>query len=75
MKRSGFFDLLLEASVLTSDFITVCFNSLSGVGRRPIAHTCVKELHLSYCYNTYLEFVEEITYVLGDDRCWAMNSL
>ena len=65
---------VMGSSVLTSDCITVCFNTMTGAGRRPIAHTCPKELHLSSNYSTYLEFVEEFTSVLSNEECWSINS-
>ena len=50
-----FLRFVTGSSVLTSS-ITVVFNNLSGLARRPIAHTCSCMLELSSSYTTYGEF-------------------
>ncbi len=39
--------------------IQVTFNVLTGLGRRPIAHTCNYTLELPATYQSYQEFVQE----------------
>lgn len=59
-------------SVLTGEHISVTFNTLSGIARQPIAHTCGYVLEL---YVSYLDFVGEFSTILGNDEyCWAMDS-
>lgn len=70
-----FLRFITGSSVLTSDPINVSFNALTGITRRPIAHTCSNMLELPHTYNTFLEFVEEFTALLGSEHCWRMNSL
>ena len=43
-------------SVCSTTGISVTFNSLSGLGRRPIAHTCDCILQLSSTHLNYDEF-------------------
>lgn len=71
-----FMRFVTGSSVVTCDCIRVCFNSLSGLARRPLAHTCSNQLELPHNYNTFLEFVQEWTVLLGnEDYCWSMDSL
>jgi hypothetical protein len=63
-------------TVLTSKDIFVSFNGLSGIARRPLAHTCSNILEIPYTYATFLEFVEEFSAVLASDAdCWAMDAM
>ena len=71
-----FLRFVTGSSVVTVDSIKVSFNALSGLARRPIAHTCSNLLDLPQTYNTFLEFVEEFSVLLAsEDFCWSMNSL
>lgn len=63
------------SSVVTSNNINVTFNALAGLARRPTTHTCSNLLELPYTYNTFMEFVEEFTGLLGNECCWSMDSL
>ena len=57
--------------------ITVIFNKLQGIARRPIAHTCSGTLELSTCYASLPEFVGEFRAVLTTSDChtWTMDSI
>lgn len=71
-----FLRFVTGSSVVTVDNISVRFNALTGLARRPIAHTCSNMLELPHTYNTFVEFVEEFTVLLGNEEyCWSMNSL
>ena len=62
MKRAEihrFLRFTTESSVLLASNISVPFNSLSGLVRRPIAHTCSSTLELSSIYINYLDFENE----------------
>ena len=60
----------------TSQKLEFQFNMLSGLSRRPIAHTCSSILELSATYNSYPEFVKEFRLVLSDDTyTWIMDAL
>ena len=50
---------LLRFVTGSSVMICVTFNSLSGLARRPISHTCACTLELPVTYTTYLDFAEE----------------
>lgn len=61
------------SSVLTGRNISVSFNGLSGLARRPIAHTCGYELELPSTYVNYMEFEKEFNAILADDEyAWNM---
>ena len=61
---------------MVSGGITVTFNNLSGIARRPIAHTCDCCLELPSAYTSYLEFEHEFNAVLADDNyAWQMDSI
>ena len=51
--------------VITVSHITVTFNTLHGLARRPIAHTCSATLDLSSTFSTYLEFSQEFRAILN----------
>ena len=62
------------SSVLLNNRITVTFNSLSGLARRPIAHTCGCIIELPSSYMTYPEFEMEFNAILADnDHVWKMD--
>lgn len=70
-----FLRFVTASPVLTGENISISFNALSGIARRPIAHTCANILELSYTYSTYLEFVEEFKALLNNNDCWAMDCM
>ncbi len=57
---------------LCKDRIEVTFNTLSGLSRRTVAHTCGAVLELSCTYNSYPEFRKEYDSVLSGD-CFTMD--
>lgn len=64
------------SSVLTVASLSVQFNRLSGLARRPIAHTCSCVLELPVCYTNYSDFHSEWMSVLNDpELCWMMDSI
>ena len=54
------------------DAIQVNFTNLSGLGRRPIAHTCNTVLELSSTYQSFPELREELSAILASDY-WEMD--
>lgn len=64
------------SSVLSVSCIIVQFNRLSGLARRPCAHTCDALLELPISYANYSDFHGEWMAILNDnDLCWVMNCL
>ena len=57
------------------DEIKVTFNGLSGLSRRPIAHTCSCTLELPVSYATYLEFAQEFDAIFTRELSWIMDAL
>ena len=55
--------------------LKVAYNRLSGLARRPIAHTCGYTLELSCNYHNYSEFASELMTVLHDENSWRMDAL
>ena len=53
------------SSVCSAMDILVTFNSLSGIARRPIAHTCDTTIELSTSYVNYDDFYDEFKAVLN----------
>ena len=60
--------------MLREEDISISFNALTGIARRPIAHTCGHVLELSSTYSTYVEFVKEFSAVLSSKYCWPIDS-
>ena len=71
----NFLRFVTGSGVCMNSRITVSFNALSGLARRPISHTCGCQLELSTAYTTYLDFASEFTAVLADECCWEMQSI
>ena len=67
-------------SSVCPDELNVTFNSLSGLGRRPIGHTCSYTLELSSMYPSYLDFENELNQVLSSSHVdaewtWRMDAV
>ena len=54
------------SSVCTVRRIDVSFNTLSGLARRPVAHTCDPLLELPSTYMNYSEFYSEFQAILSE---------
>lgn len=66
------------SSVCSENAIHVQFNRLTGLARRPIAHTCNSTLELPVDYINYSDFYEEIYCFLTqteNEFYWRMDSL
>lgn len=62
------------SAVLIAEKINISYNSLTGLSRRPIAHTCACILELPSTYASHLEFEQEFTAILADDEySWGMH--
>ena len=71
----NFLRFVTGSSACSSMKIGVHFNSLSGVSRRPIAHTCAPSLELSCTYKSYPEFVDEFQACMADPYSWIMDAI
>ncbi len=63
------------STVCNGSKLGVIFNTLEGVGCRPIAHTCEPSLELSSNYLTFPEFVTEFKAYLANEYSWVMDAL
>ena len=70
-----FLRFVTGSSVAIGKDISITFNNLSGLGRRPIAHTCSCLLELSVNYSTSIEFAAEFKQVLSSDLSWIMDAI
>ena len=71
-----FLRFVTGSSVMIADRITVIFNNLSSLARRPISHTCDCSLEISRTYATYTEFEEEFsTNLAAESSIWTMDSI
>ena len=64
--------------VCITPVIRITFNSLSGLARRPIAHTCDCSLELPTTYSNYNDFRGEFQSILMDTEnefSWRMDAL
>ncbi len=62
--------------VISVPYITVTFNTLQGLARRPISHTCSSILELPSTYQSLPEFVAEFEAILADaSYSWSMDSI
>ena len=75
---SLFLCFVTGASVCIVPTIKVKFNTLSGLGRRPIAHTCDSLLELPTSYTNYEDFRGEFKNILdmtSDSFSWHMDGI
>ena len=64
------------SAVCSSSTITVSFNNLDGLARRPISHTCTNSLELASTYRSYVEFKTEFLAILSEDSvAWEMDAI
>ena len=71
----GFLRFVTGSTFITVPTITVTFNRLSGLQRRPLSHTCSATLELSTKYTTATEFCSEFRSVLQSEGGWAMDGI
>lgn len=72
----NFLRFVTGSSVLSYAPIKVTFNDLSGLARRPIAHTCDNCLELPTNYSTYIDFTSEFEAILSDtEYSWSMDAI
>ena len=70
-----FLRFITGSSALLTKEISVTFNSNSGKGRNPIAHTCGCVLELPSTFFSYLDFEAEFTAVLENEHSWEMLAI
>lgn len=70
-----FLRFVTGASVCTSNRLSVTFNSVEGLARRPVAHTCAYSIELSTSYSSYSEFAQEFSAILNtkQTQLWSMD--
>ena len=72
----SFLRFVTGSAVCSTSTIQVTFNMLTGLGRRPIAHTCSYTLEIPATYQSYSEFVGDFRAVLNDcDSVWIMDGI
>lgn len=71
-KLAKFVRFISWSELTLFDAIQVNFTNVSGLGRRPIAHTCNTVLELSLSYQSFPELREEFSAILESDY-WEMD--
>ena len=71
----NFLRFVTGSSVILDKKISISFNSLCGLARRPISHTCGCTLELPATYMTYPTFAEEFLTVLQSEVAWPMEAM
>ena len=66
---SNFLRSVTGSDILTCSSIKVTFNTLEGLIRRPVIHTCGPMLELATTYQSYNELVDELSSILSDKSC------
>lgn len=73
-----FLRFVTGASVCIAPKIEITFNNLSGLARRPIAHTCDFNLELPTAYINYEDFYGDFKVILtstSEEFWWRMDAL
>ena len=68
-----FLHFLAGSDVITCEHITVEFNSLDGIQRRPVVHTCGPMLELPTTYESYTELAEEFSNIMRSEQAWSFD--
>ena len=72
----AFLRFVTRSFVICVPNISVTFNSVDGLARGPISHTCSATLELSSTYSSLPQFVAEFRSVLADPQyTWRMDSV
>lgn len=72
----SFLRFVTGSSVCSAKSITIIFNNLQGLARRPIGHTSSNTLELPSSYLSHLEFITEFQAVLADEEySWKMDAI
>lgn len=71
-KLSNFVRFVSGSELMLFAAIQIEFTDLSGLGRRPIAHTCNTVLQLPSTYQSFPELREEFSSILSSDN-WEMD--
>lgn len=71
-----FLRFVTGSCVCTASGIGVTFNSLEGLARRPVVHTCSRTIELPTTYVNYEEFSSEFDKIMkSDDIAWCMDAI
>ena len=68
-----FLHFLTGSDVITCEQVTVEFNSLDGLQRRPVVHTCGPMLELPTTYDSYTDLAEEFTNIMRSEQAWSFD--
>ena len=74
----SFLRFVTGSAVYLAKSIQITFNNLTGLGRRPVSHTCSCTLELPISYITKYEFVSEFQEVLRESDnvfAWMMDAI
>ena len=74
-RARAFLRFVTGSSVCSVETLQIEFNTLCGLGRHPIAHTCNNILELSSTYESYPVFCKEFHLGLSSDTfTWIMDA-
>lgn len=70
-----FLQFVTGSSLVLVPRIEVAFTTLSGIQRRPIAHTCSCRVDLSTEYESFAAFCKEFDTVISKEECFQYNAI
>ena len=71
----GFMRFVSGSTSCMTNQLEVQFNTLSGLSRRPIAHTCSSIIDVPSTYDSYPEFEKEFNLILTNKLSMTMDAL
>ena len=74
-KVSLFLQFVTGSSLLLVSKVEVAFTNLSGIQRRPIAHTCTDRIDVSTEYESFAAFAKEIGSILVKEECFQYTAI
>ena len=74
-KVSNFLQFVTGSSVVLVPYIEVAFTDLSGILRRPIAHSCTCRIDVSTEYESFAAFCKEFHTIVTKEECFQYNPI
>ncbi len=68
-----FLHFISGSDCLACDSIEITFNALSGLQRRPIAHTCGPRLEIATTYESFGDLASEFNNIMKDEQAWSFD--
>lgn len=70
-----FFQFVTGSNLVLVSSTEVAFTAISGVEKRPIAHTCVSRIDISTEYESLSAFSKEFDFIITKEECFQYSAI